>query len=610
MKILRSLNILGLLVLVAAAVTGLVLTRDTGQRASVAPGRRAPLVDEKPLQTAQAMAKLVSDRDEQRLAQQALKLANHEVDLAFADALRDATEQPTATTAQGRALYARVEKAQAVVQADQAHIDEIKKRLGQASSAQQNSLQQELSILQAQIGLDQDELADAQEDLSRSGLDPLSRIQRQFTRHQTAQSADSGRGQTSPDSSPAAAADLVGRIAAWRAAQSKLQQLQAAQNDASNNAATLGKAHDDLEKQVAQEQADQQSLSQAAAAELASGPREASAGPSGETAAALFSLHAIAVDQKDLADLDKRIRDETELRDAYGSWIVLVKSDQREALHGILKSALYITLIILGMYLAGLLVEHFFSGLSPEQMRLRTLRIITRLAFRTVGLILILLVIFGVPNQLTTVLGLAGAGLTVALQDFIISFFGWFALMGRNGIRVGDWVEINGVTGEVIEIGLLRTVLLETGNWADAGHPTGRKITMMNSYAIQGRYFNFSTSGQWLWDEVQIVMPLTEDPYPIIEAVQQIVVKETADDTRAAQQEWKQTTRRYRVNSASAEPAINLRPTAEGLEIHVRYVTRANERYIMRTRLYQGIVDMLHRRGVEATNAPVGSEKN
>ena len=77
----------------------------------------------------------------------------------------------------------------------------------------------------------------------------------------------------------------------------------------------------------------------------------------------------------------------------------------------------------------------------------------------------ILLLIFGPPTQLSTIIGLATAGLTVVLKDFIVAFFGWFVLMGRNGMRLGDWVEINGVSGEVIEIGLLQTVLLEMGNW-------------------------------------------------------------------------------------------------------------------------------------------------
>ena len=210
-------------------------------------------------------------------------------------------------------------------------------------------------------------------------------------------------------------------------------------------------------------------------------------------------------------------------------------------------------------------------------------------------MLLILFVVIGTPNQMPTILGLAGAGLTVALKDFIVAFVGWFVLMGRNGIRVGDWVEINGVVGEVVEINLWHTVLLETGNWTDTGHPTGRKVAFMNSFAIEGHYFNFSTSGQWLWDEIEIMVPSDQNPYPIIDAIQKMVQKETQANAQAAEHEWQKATSHHRMHSVSAAPAINLRPTTSGVEVHVRYITRASERYATRTRLYQALVEILHK---------------
>jgi small-conductance mechanosensitive channel len=176
--------------------------------------------------------------------------------------------------------------------------------------------------------------------------------------------------------------------------------------------------------------------------------------------------------------------------------------------------------------------------------------------------------------------------------------------MGRNGIRVGDWVEINGVGGEVIEIGMLRTVLMETGNWNDAGHPTGRKVAFVNSFAIEGHFFNFSTSGQWLWDELQVLVPATQNPYPLIEAIQKVVTEATAANARMAEEEWQHATNRQRVQSFSAAPAINVRPTSEGVQILVRYITHAHERHEQRSRLYQAIVDLLHQK--KATSAMVG----
>jgi hypothetical protein len=150
----------------------------------------------------------------------------------------------------------------------------------------------------------------------------------------------------------------------------------------------------------------------------------------------------------------------------------------------------------------------------------------------------------------------------------------------------------------VVEIGLLRTVLLETGNWTDTGHPTGRKVAFVNSFAIEDHFFNFSTTGQWLWDELLITVPSDQDPYPMIEAIQKLVAKETEASVQTAQHEWQQATSRYRVQSASAAPAVNLRPTASGVEVHIRYITRANERYATRAQLYQALVGLLHQRGV------------
>jgi small-conductance mechanosensitive channel len=195
---------------------------------------------------------------------------------------------------------------------------------------------------------------------------------------------------------------------------------------------------------------------------------------------------------------------------------------------------------------------------------------------------------------MTTLFGLAGAGLTVALKDFIVAFFGWFVLVGRNGIHVGDWVEINGVGGEVVEIGLLRTMLLETGDWNDLGHPTGRIVSFVNSFAIERHFFNFSTSGQWMWDEVQTLVPAGQDPYGLAEAIRQRVEQETAANAQLAEREWQDSNRQRRMQGFSGRPVVNVVPAASGVEIRVRYITRAFERQATRGRLNQAMVELLH----------------
>jgi small-conductance mechanosensitive channel len=222
---------------------------------------------------------------------------------------------------------------------------------------------------------------------------------------------------------------------------------------------------------------------------------------------------------------------------------------------------------------------------------------------QTIGVLIILLVLFGPPSQLSTVLALAGAGLTVALKDFIVAFFGWFVLMGRQGIRVGDWVEINGIGGEVMEIGLLRTILLETGNWNAAGHPTDRRVSFVNTFAVEGHYFNFTTTGQWLWDELDILIPAGEDPYDLTKSVLKLVTEQTQADASLAEQEWRRVTHNSAVQNFSAVPAIEVRPTNLGVNLVVRYIVGAHERHEVRTRLYQAIVELLHSKRLEEASA-------
>jgi len=294
--------------------------------------------------------------------------------------------------------------------------------------------------------------------------------------------------------------------------------------------------------------------------------------------------------------VSRRLQDHQELAETYGDWAAIAAAQARAGLHRVLERAVWAAVALALAWAAGLLVDRAFRRRTEGDVRAGTLQGVVRIAVQLVALLVILFIALGVPGQVTTILGLAGAGLTVALKDFIVAFFGWFVLMGRNGIRVGDWVEIKGVGGEVAEIGLIHTVLLETGSWSDAGHPTGRRVAFVNSFAIEGHYFNFTTSGQWMWDALQVLVPLGQDPYPVIDGIQRLVERETEANGQLAEQEWKKTTSRYRVRTFSAVPGINVIPTSSGVQLDVRYITRAHERHETRRRLYGSVVELMHGR--------------
>jgi small-conductance mechanosensitive channel len=565
MKRLNTLPAVILAVLLLGCLVAVFLTRDaaTGPAPPRKPAasNQPSAVDSSLLQTANQIAALAETADEQNQGLEALHLADHELDQAFATALRQAASYRPPATGPLRELHDRISQLQAQIAADQDHIAQLTKQTSSSAADQ-------LELTKAQLALDQDELEDAQQDLALQGGDPHATLERalqdhETTQHQTAAQAKSGPGPTGT---------LVEQARSWFSLKSRDQQLLAAEQQATAHTNALTAEHNLLQKQISSAPAD--------------------AGTQG-TADSIASLHRLSEQRKTLSELSQRMQDSKQLAGVYQSWSTLAETRKRTVLHLLLGSLAEIFAILLVAFLANLAIRQLFH--QADQERRHQVRVMAAVVVQLVAVVLILLVLFGPPSQVSTIIGLATAGLTVVLKDFIVAFFGWFALMGKNGIRVGDWVEINGVSGEVIEIGLLKTVLLELGNWADTGHPTGRQVAFSNSFAMEGHYFNFSTSGQWLWDEVQMTLPAAGDPYLMAEEIRKLVERETESDSVKASQDWEHVTSQFGARSFSAKPSVNLRPGINGLDVAVRYITRAPQRYAVKSKLFQLIVDLLHK---------------
>ena len=607
MKLRQWITAFILILFIGAALGGWWWTRElavasddtptpTGKKAGPAkPVSARRLVDLRPLQTAHRMAAMASTPEEVALAHEAEKTADHEVDLAFFDAIRTAQENPPKLPPEAKQIEARKEKAQQAVSVDQQNIARLTKSLAVASEKQKDNLQDQIDVAKAQLELDQDELDDASEDLERAGGDPQAKIQRLQAEHEEGDHNASPAGSAvNPHEHDYQSHNLLSVVRAWQALRDKTAQLQQAKDETSQKQQRLAKRHVTLEEQVEKEQEARQAAKQTATGFSQAGQATSREESQAAASAALVSLKQFTRDQKNLADLGRRLQDEQDLNEIYTNWIAAVAVRERAALHHVIETLLWILLVLFAVYLSDRFIERLFTGMSAENKRIDTLRAVVKFAAQAVGALVILFIIFGMPTQTTTVLGLAGAGLTVAMKDFIVAFFGWFVLMGKNGIRVGDWVEINGVGGEVVEVGLLKTVLLETGNWTDSSHPTGRRVSFVNSFAIEGHFFNFTTSGQWMWDELNILIPAGQDPYPIVDGIQRLVEKETATYASKAEAEWQQATTRYRAKTLSATPGINVQPTSSGIEVRVRYITRAYERHEARKRIYEAVVSLMH----------------
>ena len=524
--------------------------------------RQKTLVDETPWSTAQSLAAVAVSQEELSFAREAERMADHDVDQAFATALRKANlQQQKALTGEALEAQQHVTEMEATVVSDQQVVKDATPKGGD-----------DLEIAQAQLGLDTDELADAKEDLARASGDQRGEIQQELTTRQAEMKkfeADGGLGETAVIA-VGRYRTLAGLIGAWQRQNQRLVLLQQAKAATEADATHHVQEHNALESVVK------------------------TGVNASDTAGRIAGLKRMSLERQLMSIYDDRVDTEKQLAGVYDKWEAQVTLQHRIVQHLMLVQCLWIVVILIVSILLNAAVRHFTEGETLDQRRMRTLNRILRLLVQALTLLSLLLVIFGPPDHLSTAVGLVTAGLTVALQDFILAFVGWFILMGRAGIGVGDVVEIDGVTGEVVEIGLFRTTLLETGNWTANGHPTGRRVAFNNKFAISGKFFNFSTSGQWMWDELTVSVPEDKEIGATASRVQAAVEATTSKDAAQAEAEWKRTSGSG-LGQFSAEPAVSLRPSGASVELVVRYVTRASVRVEQRDKLYTAVREALQR---------------
>lgn len=543
-------------------------------------------VNLQPWQTAQALASMAVTAEEIQYAREAEHLADHEVDQGFAAALREATLEERHRVLTGRALAVskRVVQLEQVIAQDKALVRNLKAKaaapLRAAKSAAKVAASSDaLQVAEAQLGLDSDELTDAKRDLERATGDYSVRIKDELAAHEASMHKYDTEQQNGGEIAVVSVKrhkTLAGRLGAWFNQRSRYALIEQARAEAQSDAHRITAEYNALEaKANASEAADKRA------------------------GATLKEIQDHRIERQILSINDDRIQTDQQLASVYGKWGRQVQVQHTIVLHLVLQSLELILFIALCMILGDALLRRLMAHPAVDRRQTATLRTILEVGIQVLGVLLIALVIFGPPHQTSTMIGLATAALTISLQDYILAFLGWFMLVGKNGIRVGDMVEINGVCGEVAEVGLMSTTLIETTGMAEKGEPTGRRISFMNSFAIRGKCFNFSSEGQWLWDEITISVPAGEDIFVIAKSVEKAALEETAESARLAEEEWKRNARGTRLTGLSAHPIVMVRPSppgidiGSGIDVQVRYVTHATGRYEVRDRLYRHVIALL-----------------
>jgi small-conductance mechanosensitive channel len=194
-------------------------------------------------------------------------------------------------------------------------------------------------------------------------------------------------------------------------------------------------------------------------------------------------------------------------------------------------------------------------------------------------------------GRLSFAIGIIGAGVAVALQDVLASIAGAFSIGFSKLYAVGDRVQIGDTRGDVIDIGLLRTTLLETGNWVSTDFYNGRIARIPNSAVLKGSVFNYSQGFQFIWDEIKVHFTTSSDSRLAREMLVRVANEAVGGYLVEAQTSWKRISENYQSARPPLEPNVSLVVNSCTLEFAVNYVVDDTKRTAMKDQLFTKIVE-------------------
>ena len=175
-------------------------------------------------------------------------------------------------------------------------------------------------------------------------------------------------------------------------------------------------------------------------------------------------------------------------------------------------------------------------------------------------------------KSIATILGLAGAAVVIALQDLCSAFAGWFVIITSRKIQVGDRIEVDGARGDVVDIQLLRTTLIEVGNWLDTDEATGRIIVIPNSFIFKSQFFNFSHVHPFIWGKVKVTLTFESPAKVARELLERIIAEETKPEFDEARRASQAMADKYGVPDAVYEPRVTEHIGSDGVIFNLYYV--------------------------------------
>jgi small-conductance mechanosensitive channel len=193
-------------------------------------------------------------------------------------------------------------------------------------------------------------------------------------------------------------------------------------------------------------------------------------------------------------------------------------------------------------------------------------------------------------DSLATFLGLASAGLAVAMHDSIANVAGWVFILFRKPFKVGDRIEVGTITGDVIDVRLFQFSVVEVGNWVDADQSTGRIVHIPNSQILREPVSNYETGFQYIWHEIPVLITFESNWRKAKELLANIAAEKAEHLSEGAEEQIRRAAMRYLIFFKNLTPIVYTSVKESGVLLTLRYIVKPRQRRNSEEAIWEAIL--------------------
>lgn len=237
----------------------------------------------------------------------------------------------------------------------------------------------------------------------------------------------------------------------------------------------------------------------------------------------------------------------------------------------------------------------FVRGVKDYRSRYAFKKAVSVLYFAGCLIVLVSIWLENTQNLLVAY-GLIGAGIAIALQDFFKNFVGGVLILLNKVYSVGDRIEIDDRTGDVIDIGVFFTTLMEIKGWVAGDQATGRLTVIPNGAVLNSPVSNYTKDHNFIWDEITVPITYESDWREAHRLFMDIFIRETGHIVKSAEEGISRLKDKYYAEQIrNMEPQIFVTPTDNWINFDIRYVTLVYERRGLKNRLSQMMLEAVEK---------------